>query len=157
MTKLLMVCMGNICRSPMAQIVTLHLAAQAGLRSALAVDSAGTHAGRIGEPADPRAKAALTKRGYAAGKGRSRQVTDQDFERFDLVLAMDQANLNDLRRLCPGEHTHKLRLFLEFAPATGLTEVPDPYYGAAQGFERVLDLCEAGARGLLSHLQQQRR
>ena len=152
MTKLLMVCMGNICRSPMAQMVTQHLAQQSGLGRSVQVDSAGTHAGRTSAPPDPRARAALSKRGYVIGKGRARQVTEQDFERYDLILSMDQANLNDLRRQCPTEHSHKLRLLLEFAPGLDTSEIPDPYYGNAQGFERVLDLCEAGARGLLVQL-----
>lgn len=153
MNKLLMVCMGNICRSPMAQAVTLHRVGQAGLARAYQVDSAGTHAGHFSEPPDPRARTVLGKRGYTIPKIKSRQVTEQDFLRFDLILAMDQANLNDLRQLCPSEHSHKLRLFLEFAPEVGTTEVPDPYYGATQGFERVLDLCEAGARGLIDYCQ----
>ena len=156
MTKILMVCMGNICRSPMAQIVTLHLARQAGLRE-IEVESAGTHAVRGREPPDPRAKTVLSARGYTAGKTRSRQITDQDFIRYDLILAMDQANLNDLRRLCPNEQTHKLRLFMEFAVGHAARDVPDPYYGGVQGFEHVLDLCEAGARGLLANHQTEPR
>lgn len=153
MTKLLMVCMGNICRSPMAQVVTQHMAEKAGLGRTIQVDSAGTHAGHLGEPPDPRGRAALSKRGYLLGKTRSRRVVESDFARYDLILAMDQENLNDLRRLCPGDHTHKLRLFLEFAQGKEVHEVPDPYYGNTQGFERVLDLCEAGARGLIVQLQ----
>ena len=151
MTRLLMVCMGNICRSPMAQIVMLRLAEQAGLGRNIQVDSAGTHVGRGSEPPDPRAKTVLTARGYAVGKLRSRPVGEQDFDRYDLILAMDQANLNNLRILCPTEQAHKLRLFLEFAPDLELREVPDPYYSNLQGFERVLELCEAGARGLVEH------
>ncbi len=157
MTKLLMVCMGNVCRSPMAQLVTLHLAQQAGLARELLVDSAGTHAGRGSEPIDPRGKAVLSARGYSVGKGRSRRVKEQDFDRYDLILAMDQSNLNELRRICPGEHVHKLRLFLEFAGSQDTQDVPDPYYGNVQGFERVLDLCEAGARGLVAFHQSQPR
>ena len=153
MSKLLMVCMGNICRSPMAQVVTLHLAKQANLARPLQVDSAGTHAGRVSEPPDPRVKTVLAERGYAMGKTRSRQVADQDFARYDLILGMDQANMTDLRRLCPSEHVHKLRLFLEFAVGVDIAEVPDPYYGSAEGFERVLSLCEAGARGLVKHFK----
>ena len=153
MTKLLMVCMGNVCRSPMAQIVTLHLAQQAGLARQMEVDSAGTHAGRGKEPPDPRAVSVLSARGYPVGKVRSRLVTEQDFGRYDLILAMDQSNLNDLRRICPNDHTHKLRLFLEFAQSVDAREIPDPYYGNVQGFERVLDLCEAGARGLVAQCQ----
>ena len=148
-----MVCMGNVCRSPIAQFVTAHLATQAGMATTIQVDSAGTHAGRGGEPIDPRARTLLTQRGYPVGKGRARQVTDKDFERFDMVLAMDQANMNQLRQLCPREHSHKLRLLLEFAPATGTLEIPDPYYGSIQGFEKVLDLCEEGVRGLLDYVQ----
>ena len=149
-TRLLMVCLGNICRSPMAQIVTQHLVQQAGLAQALQVDSAGTHAARGSTSPDPRAGKVLVARGYPAGKLRSRQVTEQDFLRFDQILAMDQANLNDLRQICPAEHTHKLRLFMEFA--TGFTErdVPDPYYGSLQSFEHVLDMVESGARGLIT-------
>jgi protein-tyrosine phosphatase len=151
MTKLLLVCMGNRCRSPMAQIVTLHLAQRAGLADTMQVDSAGTHAGHHTGPPDPRAKTALSGRGYAIVK--SRQVIEQDFGRYDLILAMDQANLNDLRRMCPANHTHKLRLFLEFAHGMKVRDVPDPYYGSVEGFERVLDLCEAGARGLVERYQ----
>ncbi|MDO8262698.1 MAG: low molecular weight protein-tyrosine-phosphatase [Gallionella sp.] len=153
MTKLLMVCMGNICRSPMAQAVTLHLAEQAGLAHNIRVDSAGTHAGRGSEPPDPRAKFVLSGRGYPVGKSRSRQLTERDFERYDLVLAMDHANLNDLLRICPTDHAHKLRLFLEFAQSVDVRDIPDPYYGNVQGFEHVLDLCEAAARGLVKHYQ----
>ena len=152
-TRILMVCMGNVCRSPMAQWITLHLASQAGLAKEIQVDSAGTHAGGGGQPIDPRAKTVLTQRGYPVGKGRARQIGDKDFDRFDMILAMDHANMTELRQLCPGEHTHKLRLLMEFAPAAGVLEVPDPYYGSVAGFERVLGLCEAGARGLLGQLK----
>ena len=99
----------------------------------------------------------MLARSYPASKLRARQVTDQDFLRYDLILAMDQANLNDLRRLCPGEHAFKLRLFMEFAPEVGTNEVPDPYYGNARSFETVLDMVEAGARGLIAHHRALRR
>ena len=157
MIKLLMVCMGNICRSPMAQVVTLHFAQLAGLERDILVDSAGTHAVRGSDSPDPRAKKVLDAHAYRAGKMRPRQVSEQDFGRYDQILAMDQANLNDLRRLCPGEHTHKLRLFLEYASGLDTRDIPDPYYGNPQGFERVLDLCEAGARGLIAHYQAELR
>jgi protein-tyrosine phosphatase len=153
MTKILIVCMGNICRSPMAHIVTSHFAEQARLARTLKIDSAGTHAAHHGEPPDPRAKACLSGRGYTVGRSRSRPVSENDFSTHDLILAMDHANLRDLRRLCPLEHQPKLRLFLSFAPVVNEQEVPDPYYGSAQGFERVLDLCEAGAHGLIRYLQ----
>lgn len=151
--KLLLVCMGNVCRSRMAQVVTRHLARQAGLARLLQIDSAGTHAGSDGEASDPRADVVLSGRGYPLEAHRSRQVTAGDFERYDLILAMDQANLNDLLLICPTEHRHKLRLFLAQAQGVDVGDVPDPYYGDIQGFERVLDLCEAGARSLIAHCQ----
>jgi protein-tyrosine phosphatase len=155
MSRLLMVCTANICRSPMAQVVTTHAAIQAGLGSGTQVDSAGTRASWLSARPDVRANAALTERGYRVGRLRSRRVATKDFTRFDLILAMDQSNLDDLRRICPPEHVHKLHLFLEFAPELGLREVPDPYYGGANGFEHVLDLCEAAARGLIRQIGSQ--
>lgn len=137
----------------MAQTVTLHMAEQAGMARDVQVDSAGTHASLWKDPADLRGKTVLSGRGYVIGKHRSRRVTEQDFSRYDLILAMDQENLNDLMRLCPADHTHKLHLFLEFAQGIDLCDIPDPYYGSVEGFERVLGLCEAGARGLLDRLQ----
>ena len=151
--KILMVCMGNVCRSPMAQVVTLHMAEQAGLARDILVDSAGTHAGGSREAPDPRAQMVLAARGYPVGTSRARQVIGRDFDRHDLILAMDQANLNELQRLCPAEHAHKLHLFLAFAHGADGGEVPDPYYGNIEGFERVLDLCEAGARALVDRLR----
>lgn len=149
-----MVCMGNVCRSPMAQQVTVALAHKAGLGSdVISVDSAGTRVGGGGAPIDPRARALLSQNGYPVGRGRARQIVDKDFAACAMVLAMDQSNMNDLRRLCPGEHVHKLRLLMEFAPGAGALDIPDPYYGSVQGFERVLALCEAGARGLVEHLK----
>ena len=152
MTKILMVCMANICRSPMSRAVAEHLAADAGLGKRLEFDAAGTHAQIVGARLDPRGQAALTARRYKTVKTRSRRVTAKDFERFDLILAMDEGNLLALQRQCPPEHHHKLRLLMAYAPETGVTEVPDPYFGNAAGFERVLDLCEAGVRGLLKTL-----
>ncbi len=153
MTSVLMVCTANICRSPMAQMVGTHMAQKAGMTKAVRFDSAGTQASRLSEPADPRTKTTLVKHDYPTGKTRSRRINVDDFARFDLILAMDQSNLNDLREVCPDEHLHKLRLFLEFAPSLGIQEVPDPYYGGPQGFDRVLELCEAGATGLLDHIR----
>ena len=150
MMKILMVCMGNICRSPMAQAVARQVARNAGRSLEFEFDSAGTLAMRVGERADPRARSLLLSRDYEPGNTRARRVTDQDFERFDLILAMDQSNLQELQRLCPPQHTGKLHLLLEFAPWAGVQEVPDPYYGNLAGFERVLELCEAGAQGLLT-------
>jgi len=154
MTHILMVCTANICRSPMAQMVGAHMADKAGLAGRVMFESAGTQASRFLEPPDPRTRAALLKHDYPVGKKRSRRVKPDDFTRFDLILAMDQSNMDDLLQACPTEETHKLRLFLAFAPELGLREVPDPYFGGPQGFDRVLELCEAAAAGLIMHLRQ---
>jgi protein-tyrosine phosphatase len=151
MTQILMVCMANVCRSPMALAVAQQLTRNQGRVGKLRFDSAGTHvpgAKRI----DARGQAVLLKRQYTPGKTRSRQVSAQDFERFDLILAMDKANLAALRRLCPPALHDKLRLLMSFAPEQGIAEVPDPYYGDLAGFERVLDLIEAGIKGLLAQV-----
>ena len=152
MTKLLIVCTGNICRSPMAQVIIHNLAATGPRASTLAIDSAGTHAPLVAERMDPRALAALARCRYEAGQLRSRRVTVQDCSHFDLILAMDHRNLADLQHLCPVQHLHKLHLFMSFAPELDETIVPDPYYGNAAGFNNVIRLCEAGARGLLLHI-----
>lgn len=145
-----MVCMGNICRSPMACTVARCMAARLARASEFEFDSAGTHAYHIGQRMDERASTLLSRRNYPVAKSRSRQVEPEDFERFDLILAMDNDNLETLKQLCPIQQQHKLRLFLSFCPELETQEVPDPYYGSLAGFERVLALCEAGARGLLS-------
>jgi protein-tyrosine phosphatase len=150
MTKVLMVCMANICRSPMARDVARQLALDAGEAQAFEFDAAGTQAQDGGECIDPRAKSVLLSRRYPAASSRSRRVSAADFERFDLILAMDEDNLQALQEACPAQHLDKLHLLLDFAPACGETEVPDPYYGNLAGFERVLELCEAAARGLIA-------
>ncbi len=150
MTQVLLVCMANVCRSPMACAVAQHLARSQGCAADWKFESAGTHAQQGGKRMDARAQATLLKRRYAAVKTRSRQVTAQDFERFDLMLAMDEANLAALKRLAPPATQGKLRLLLSFAPDLGVAEVPDPYYGDLAGFERALDLIEAGVKGLLA-------
>ena len=157
MTKLLIVCAGNICRSPMAQVITRQLATEGPLATPLVIDSAGTHAPLVAEGMDLRARAALVRYRYEAGQLRSRPVTVQDCQHSDLILAMDLRNLTALQRLCPAQHQHKLRLFLSFAPELNETIVPDPYYGNAQGFDNVIQLCEAGAKALLLHLRGTRR
>ena len=131
----------------MALAVAQQLARNRGWR----LDSAGTHV-QGAKRMDARAQAVLLKHQYTPGKTRSRQVAAQDFERFDLILAMDEANLAALKRLCPAPLQHKLRLLLSFAPELGVTEVPDPYFGDLAGFERVLTLVEAGIRGLLAQV-----
>lgn len=149
----LFVCMGNICRSPTAQGVFERLVTDAGLGEVIAVDSAGTHAYHVGEPPDARSQQAARARGVDLSGQRARQVAVNDFGRFDYVLAMDRQNLSALVRMCPDDHRHKVRLFLEFAPELGVAEVPDPYYGGARGFEHVFDLVEAAARGLLEEIR----
>jgi protein-tyrosine phosphatase len=153
MFKILLVCMGNICRSPMAASVMHAEVARRQLADRVALDSAGTLGAHQGEKADRRAVALAHARGYEQIlQERARRVTDDDFERFDLILAMDLDNLTQLRRLCPAEHRHKLNLFLEYAGVEERTEVPDPYYGNAAGFEAVLRLCEQGVDGVLKRL-----
>jgi protein-tyrosine phosphatase len=154
MVRVLFVCMGNICRSPMAEGVVRALAERAGLSSALEVDSAGTHAYHEGEHPDQRARKIAARRGYELSNLRARRVRDQDFSRFDQILAMDRQNLEFLRRLCPPEHVSKLGLFLNYAHGLAQDEVADPYYGGAEGFENVLDLCEQAARGLIEAIAQ---
>lgn len=151
MTHILMVCMANVCRSPMALAVAQQLTRHRGRATELQFDSAGTHVQGT-KRIDARAQAVLLKRQYTPGKKRSRQVSAQDFERFDLILAMDEANLAALKRLCPPTRHDKLRLLMSFAPELGVMDVPDPYYGGLAGFECVLDLIEAGAKGLLAQV-----
>lgn len=155
MVRVLFVCMGNICRSPTAQGVFEHLVESHGLSSNIEIDSAGTHAYHVGEPPDKRAMQAARKRGIELGGQRARRVSEIDFGDFDYVLAMDRDNYEDLLALSPPEHHSKLYLFLQFADEADEDEVPDPYYGGITGFERVLDLIEQAARGLLAEIRQQ--
>jgi protein-tyrosine phosphatase len=155
--RILFVCLGNICRSPTAEAVVRARAARELPEIGLEVDSAGTAGYHVGEPPDPRMQAAAARRGYELKALRARVIEPRDFERFDLILAMDRENLRVLRRRAPASTHERLRLFLEFAPHEGLEDVPDPYYGGPNGFEEVLDLVESAARGLLSHLRQRLR
>jgi protein-tyrosine phosphatase len=149
-----MVCMGNICRSPTAEGVFRRRLRDAGLDQLVRLDSAGTHAYHIGSAPDPRARRAASERGYDLSGLIGRQVQPSDFEEFDLILAMDQENLENLRQFCPTDHLHKLRLFLSFSERFGGQEVPDPYYGGPQSFDRVLDMVEDAADGLLAEIQR---
>jgi len=150
----LFVCMGNICRSPTAEAVFRARVAEAGLAHAIQIDSAGTHDYHIGESPDARTQRAAAKRGYDMSALRGRQAEAADFERFDYVLAMDHANLSILQRLRPRDAQSHLSLFLEYARQHDEREVPDPYYGGADGFERVLDMVEDAAAGLLGHIRK---
>ena len=153
-SKVLFVCLGNICRSPTAEGVLRHLAAQEAPQLALEIDSAGTADYHIGAAPDPRSRRAALKRGIDIGALEARQVAADDFERFDLILAMDAENLRELRAMQPRNSRAALKLFLEYAPDLKLRDVPDPYYRDAAAFEEVLDLTTAAARGLLAALQK---
>ena len=152
MKSILFVCLGNICRSPMAEGVFRHVAENRGLSDGLTVDSAGTGSWHVGNPPDERAQRAAAGRGIDISGLRARQVGPDDFEQFDLVVAMDDANIDALRRLAPDAACDRIRLFLEFTAGGSVREVPDPYYGGEEGFDHVLDLIEAAARGLADHI-----
>lgn len=149
--SVLFVCMGNICRSPTAEAVFRHKAKAQG--SKLLIDSAGTVGAHAKEKPDHRSLKAGVARGYSFDDIRSRKVTQADFEDFDLILAMDQANYDDLIRVAPSGKSGKVKLFLDFANNFEDTEVPDPYYGGARGFQYVLDLVEDASDGLLAQMR----
>ena len=158
MVKVLFVCMGNICRSPLAEGVFRHLVHQADLVAQIQADSAGTHSYHIGAPPDPRSQATALRRGVDLGNLRARRVTQDDLSQFDYVLAMDRENYQELVNLCDSpELRPRIRLLLEFAPELPEQEVADPYYGGANGFERSMDLIEEAARGLLREIRQRHR
>jgi protein-tyrosine phosphatase len=152
--KVLFICLGNICRSPTAEGVLRHLAAQEAPQLALEIDSAGTADYHIGAPPDARSQRAALKRGIDISGLQARQVAADDFARFDLILAMDAANLRELRAMQPRNSRAAVKLFLDYAPELGLRDVPDPYYRDAAAFEEVLDLTTAASRGLLTALQE---
>lgn len=151
--SVLFVCMGNICRSPTAEGVFRHLVRQEQLEDRVHTDSAGTHAYHIGNPPDPRALVTAECRGIELQDLRARRVLAEDFELFDYVLAMDRDNYEILATICPPGYETRLRMFLEFAPHLNIAEVPDPYYGGASGFERVFDMVEEAAKGLLAEIR----
>jgi protein-tyrosine phosphatase len=152
----LFVCLGNICRSPTAEGVMRALVNDAGLQDSIQLESAGTGAWHVGSPPDRRASVAARARGVELA-GHARQVEPEDFDAFDLLLAMDRENLRELRRQAPGdEERAKVRLLREFDPASagaGDLDVPDPYYGAAGGFDEVYELVHAACAGLLEQIE----
>jgi protein-tyrosine phosphatase len=150
--RVLMVCMGNICRSPTAEGVLRHKLRAAGLADVVEVDSAGTHAYHVGDPPDARSTRHAKLRGYDLSPLRARVVGESDYEAFDLILAMDWDNLASLQEDCPPAHRNKLRRLTEFASKFSNPVVPDPYYSAADGFENVLDLIEDACDGVVRHL-----
>ena len=152
--KILFVCMGNICRSPTAEGVFRQRIAAAGLEDAFESDSAGTHSYHLGAPPDRRAQAAASRRGIDLSGLRARRVAEDDFQQFELVVAMDRDNLAELEALCPPEYRERLALMMDFARDRRESEVPDPYYGGANGFEHVLDLLEEAVDGLLEDLSR---
>lgn len=152
--SVLFVCLGNICRSPTAEGVFRKLVADAGLHQRVRIDSAGTAGYHEGHPPDARAVAAAAARGFVLDGIRARRVAAEDFEIFDLILAMDEDNLVDLRRVAPENSRAELRLLLEYSPGPGITAVPDPYYGGRNGFEQVLDLVADACAGLLEELRR---
>lgn len=154
MTKVLFVCMGNICRSPTAEAVLRRLAAQRGLE--LEIDSAGTHGYHVGESPDARTQRAAAERSYDLSSLVARKVAPEDLDYFDYVLAMDRSNLDALRKLCPANRLPKLKLFMSYARQFDDDEVPDPYYGLAHDFDLVLDMIEDAAEGLLDSIIRER-
>ena len=153
--RILFVCMGNICRSPTVEGVFRRLAQERAPHLPLEIDSAGTHDYHVGEPPDSRAVSAAARRGIDLRGLRARQVSDADFERFDLILAMDRLNYVTLVERAPEEFRERIRLFMEFAVGREVDDVPDPYYGGPPGFEQVLDLAEEAAAGLLDEVTRQ--
>lgn len=153
MVKVLFVCTGNICRSPTAEGVFRMMVEREGLSASIEVASAGTGSWHVGEAPDPRSQEAARNRGIELGAIRARQVIDEDFHRFDYILAMDGSNLSRLERMRPAGAPGKLSMFLDFVPGFERHDIPDPYYSGRQGFELVLNLVEEGALGLLEHLR----
>ena len=150
----LFVCTGNICRSPTAEAIFRKLAADAGMEEAVTADSAGTHGYHVGEPPDPRAQKAAAKRGYDLSALRARRFEPADFQRFDLILAMDEDHYSILSSMARPSAGDKLKLMMSYARRFKERDVPDPYYGGPQGFERVIDMLEDAAKGLLESLRK---
>lgn len=151
MTKILFVCMGNICRSPMAEGAFKKAVADRGLDGFI-IESAGTIGYHVGNPPDPRARETALRRGMDISQQRSRKVSPSDFAAFDYIMAMDRENLRDLLANAPSGSKAKVALFLNYSDKTTIEEVPDPYYGGDEGFDHCLDLIEGAAEGLLNYL-----
>jgi protein-tyrosine phosphatase len=152
--RILFVCAGNICRSPAAEVVFRTLVLQADLGDSVEVDSAGTHGYHVGEAPDPRMQKAAARRGFDLSALRSRQIRGADFDDFDLILALDRDCLARLVKQCPADRFDRLGLVMDYAAKFPGDDVPDPYYGGASGFDRVLDLVEDASAGLLVALRR---
>lgn len=156
MTKVLFVCMGNICRSPTAEGVFTQMIKKLGLDKQIQVDSAGTHAYHVGEAPDSRAQEAARKRGIELAQLRGRQVVSSDMIEFDYILAMDNENYDSLLNICPEGYESRVNLFLSHAADSDVEEVPDPYYGGTNGFDSVLDMTEEASKGLLEKIRKEK-
>ena len=152
--RVLLVCMGNICRSPTAEVVLRNFIINNGLGNTVEVDSAGTHGYHVGEAPDPRTQRAAAARGYDLSQLRARKVARQDLDYFDLILAMDKTNLDTLRRMATPEQLDRLGLFMSYAANFDDDEVPDPYYGLGHGFDLVLDMVEDASLGLIGEIKR---
>ena len=151
-TRILFVCTGNICRSPIADGIARAKAAERGVSAQFVFDSAGLEKYHVGEAPDTRALARAKARGYDLSELRARRITKDDFKNFDLILAMDRGHIADLDQMSPREHRNKVKLFLTYSEQYSNLDVPDPYYGAVKDFDHVLDMCEEGVDELLSAL-----
>jgi protein-tyrosine phosphatase len=150
--RILFVCLGNICRSPMAEGIFRRAAEDQGVLDLFEIDSAGLGHWHVGQAPDPRAQNAVRNRGIDISGQSARQVEHDDFARFDLLLAMDGQNYQELVELAPSDARHKIRLLLDFAPQAAATDVPDPFFGGPAGFDHAFDLIDQASRGLLTHL-----
>jgi len=160
MIKILFVCLGNICRSPTAEGVFRHKLNQAGIRDGylenIFIDSAGTGAYHIGAKADKRSRQTALKYGVDLDNLRARKITRQDFTDFDHILAMDQQNIRDMKKICPPDKHHKIKLLMEYAEGyPDITEVPDPYTGSREGFDEVYEIISRGSDGFLKYIRSQ--
>lgn len=152
--RVLLVCMGNICRSPTAEGVLRKQIQMNMLGDKVEVDSAGTHGYHVGEAPDARTQRAAAARGYNLSQLRARKVAPQDLDYFDLILAMDRTNLDNLKRIANAEQQRRIKLFMDYARNFDDDEVPDPYYGLGHGFDLVLDMVEDAAQGLIEEIRK---